>query len=212
MLKQDAFSILIPFYNTSELTKKLLDELYRQIEKYPQTEIVLADDGSTEDMSWVKNYPSLIYRYVPPIDGKLQGEAVARNVCLDNANCEWVAWIDSDDMVVPDYLDIIYAAARKGYDYVVYSWVNQQGQRGDWHKDGILWNWNVWSYTYKRELLTERFDEKRFCYCDYYWLERQIKPEWSRIEVDKPIVIYNGDRPDSLSHMLERGEISIWKE
>ena len=212
MLKKDAFSILIPFYNTTALTKKLLDELYRQRVKYPQTEIVLADDGSFENMDWVKNYEGLIVERLAPVRGKPQGEAAARNVCLKNAKCEWVAWVDSDDMVVPDYLDIIYENARKGYDYVVYSWVNQAGQRGDWHKDSILWNWNVWSYTYRRELLTVPFDERRNCACDYYWLQHQIKPEWSRLEVDKPIVIYNGDREDSLSHLLARGEISVWKE
>ena len=212
MLKKDAFSILIPYYCTSELTMKLLDELFRQCRNYPQTEIVLVDDGSDEDIDWVNLYPDLIYVSIPLENGKPQGEACARNVCLDYAKCEWVAWVDSDDMVVPDYLDTIYANARRGYDYVVYAWENQQGQRGDWHKETHLWNWNVWSYTYRRDLLTVRFDERRNCACDFYWLEQQIKPEWSRLEIDKPIVIYNGDRQDSLSHLLARGEISVWKE
>ena len=212
MLKKDAFSILIPFYNTGALTRELLDELFRQRETYPQTEIVLVDSGSTEDTSWLSEYKDLITTRVEPINGKSQGEAVSRNKCIDLAKCEWMAFVDSDDMVVSDYLDTIYENARKGFDYVVYSWVNTDGQRGDWHKESLAWNLNVWSYTYRRELIDKRFDERRYTFCDIFWLKEQLKPEWSRLVVDKPIIIYNGNRADNLTHLLARGEISVWRE
>lgn len=212
MLNKDAFSILIPFYNTSALTQVLLNALCKQREKYPQTQIVVVDDASTEDTAWIAKIPGITFDRLESVNGKPPGEAAARNRCLDLADCEWVAWIDSDDMIVPDYLDILYENARKGFDYVVYSWQDRHGVRGDWHKEDILWNWNVWSYTYRRELLTERFDERRNGFSDFPWLKDTIKPGWSRLVVDTPIIIYNGDREDSLSKQIARGEISLWKE
>jgi glycosyltransferase involved in cell wall biosynthesis len=203
---KNAFSIVVPAYNSSQWLKPLVTELLRQKEKYPQTEIIVIDDGSTEDMTWLDDLDIIT------VHQENGGEAVARNRGIDTATGEYLAFVDADDMVVSDYLDIIYEHARKGTDYVVYRWMFADGTLGDWHKESHLWNWNVWSYTFRREILTERFDVKRVYACDYYWLEKQIKPEMTRIEVETPIVIYNVDNPNSLTHLFREGKIGIWKD
>ena len=202
---KDAFSIVIPAYNSSKWLKPLLAELLKQREEFPQTEIIVIDDGSTEDMSWLDDLDIIA---VHQING---GEAVARNRGIEMATGEYLAMVDADDMVVYDYLQTIYENARKGTDYVVYRWMFPNGNYGDWHKESLLWNWNVWSYTYRREILTERFDERRLYACDYYWLEKQITPELTRLEVEKAIVIYNEFNPDSLTHQFQEGKIGIWR-
>lgn len=200
------FSICIPTWNASRWLKPLLNELLRQREKYPQTEIVVVDDGSDEDMSWLKDL-DIVAHYL----GSNQGEAVARNKCIELATGDWLAFVDADDMVVSDYLDIIYEHATPDLDYVVYRWMFANGARGDWHKESLLWNWNVWSYTFKREILTEKFDDRRVYACDFYWLEKQIKPEMKRAEFDIPIIVYNEHNPDSLTHRFQDGRIGLWK-
>lgn len=204
---RDAFSIIIPVYNASEYLRKLLTELLRQKTKYPQTQIIVIDDGSEEDMSWLDSNQGITV-----IHQENGGEAKARNVGLDLAVGEYLAWIDCDDMIPEYYLDTIYKNARKGFDYVVYTWKYDDGRDGIQHKETHLWNWNVWSYTYKREIITERFDESRNVASDYYWLEKQIRPEMTRLEVDVPIILYNDKRPDSITNLLKDGKIKIWRD
>ena len=200
---KDAFSIVIPAYKTDDLLRKLLNELFRQKEEFPQTQIVVVDDGS--GMYWLDELD------VKAIHRENGGEAAARNTGLKNAEGEYLAWVDSDDMVVSDYLRTIYAAARKGYDFEMYRWRCSNGVKGYQWKESRLWNHNVWSYTYKRKLITEWFDERRNYAPDFDWLVRQVRPEWSLLYVDKEIVIYNESRPDSLTNLYNRGEISLWK-
>ena len=200
------FSIIIPAYNTSENLKVLLEELLRQKEEFPDTQIIVVDDGSEEDMSWLNDISGIIAIHQPNM-----GEACARNRGLRFAEQKYIAWIDSDDMIPKDYLKIIYANARKGYDYVVYSWKYKDGTKGVKHEP-LLTNWNVWSYTFKRSVLKGKwFDENRNVASDYFWLSEVITADLTRLEVDRSIIIYDGDREDSLSHRLARGEIEIWK-
>lgn len=201
-MRKDAFSIIIPAYKTERLLKKLLNELLRQREEFPQTQIIVVDDGS--EMAWLDEYP------IVTIHQENKGEAGARNTGLRHADGEYLAWVDADDMVVSDYLKTIYENARKGYDLVIYDWVTQNGTKGyKWEPD--FPNHNVWSYTYRRENITEEFDERIQYSCDIYWLKKQFRPEWTRLTVDKVIVIYNDRNDDSMTARYRRGELNVWK-
>lgn len=201
-MRKDAFSIIIPAYKTDDLLRELLTELLRQREAFPQTQILVIDDGS--GMDWLDSWP------VQTIHQENKGEAGARNTGLRNADGEFLAWIDSDDMIVEDYLKTIYENARKGYDLVVYNWKTRDGVKGYKWTDGLP-NHNVWSYTYRREKITEFFDERIAYTCDMYWLKAQIKPDWTRLTVNKTIVIYNDERDDSMTARFNRGELKVWK-
>ena len=204
-MKKETFSIVIPAYNAGEYLRNLLSELLKQREQFPQTEIIVVDDGSEEDMSWLDELPIVV---VHQANG---GEAHARNVGMDIADGEYLAWIDCDDMIPPYYLETIYGDARRGTDLVVYRWQYRDGRIGPQHPEPLI-NWNVWSYTYRRENITERFDEHRNVACDYYWLEKQIRPEWTRLVVETPIIIYNDQRPDSITNQLKEGKIALFRD
>lgn len=198
-------SILIPAYNASDYLQELLQELYIQTMDYPQTEVIVVDDGSEEDMTWLDDLD-----WIKVIHQENRGEAGARNRLLDEATGDYIAFIDCDDMIAPYYLKEIYRNAESGADLVIYQWEFEDGRIGDQHDEPLI-NWNVWSWTFKRSIITERFDEKRNYAADYYWLEKQIKPELSRIKVDIPIIIYNTERPDSQTNRFQRGEIGLWR-
>ena len=67
-------------YNTSKWCEPLIKKLTIQQNTYKETEIILIDDGSTEDISWVKRYKNIIFK-----QNNHRGVSAARNTGLDKA-------------------------------------------------------------------------------------------------------------------------------
>lgn len=93
-------SIIIPTYNNAELLSDLLTKLVCQ--QREGVEIIVIDDGSTEDMSWLDFFASIKVFHKP--NG---GAASAKNIGLDNASGKYVAFVDSDDDVTDDFIENI---------------------------------------------------------------------------------------------------------
>lgn len=208
-------SVIIPTYNNAQLLKKLLKELiYQKQTYYPETEIIVVDDGSVEDMSCLDEY-----KEIKAIHKENGGVSSARNVALKLATGEFISFIDSDDFIEKDYLHIIYSNMRKDYDYCVYSWKYYVGENQNkianistMETEPILWNWAVWGYSYNRRILEGiYFDESLNVNEDIEWLRRVIKPDQMWKAENKPIYIYNFTNENSLSHRFNRGEISRGK-
>ena len=90
-------SILIPCYNA----EKFLDETLRCCVKqtYSNTEIVVVDDGSTDDsLEKLKRWESK-YQQIHVYAQTNQGAAHARNVALNKSQGEYVMYLDADDIV-----------------------------------------------------------------------------------------------------------------
>jgi len=109
--KEDALvSIIIPVYNTKNYLKRCLDSISQQ--SHQHFEVIIVNDGST-DFSSNKISEEIIR--VTQGDSRFrffyqsnQGAGAARNLGLEHANGEYVAFIDSDDSVEPDYLQAMY--------------------------------------------------------------------------------------------------------
>jgi Glycosyl transferase family 2 len=107
MQQQDSqISVLIPTYNRSRLLVRTLDSVLAQT--YPYWNIVIVDDGSTDDTrSAVESYrkqhslddTKCIYIYQ-----KNQGKSAALNRGLESVHSEWIAFLDSDDVWLPQKL------------------------------------------------------------------------------------------------------------
>ena len=93
-------SIIVPIYNTEAYLERCVDSLLAQT--YPNLEIVLVDDGST-DCS-----PAICDRYatqdarVKAVHKPNGGLSSARNAGLDAASGEYIGFVDSDDYVSAD--------------------------------------------------------------------------------------------------------------
>jgi glycosyltransferase involved in cell wall biosynthesis len=93
-------SVIIPTYNRASLICDAIDSVSRQT--YPHVEIIVVDDGSTDDTQG-RLAP---YRdRVRVIAQENAGPAVARNKGLEAAGGEIVAWLDSDDTWLPTKLE-----------------------------------------------------------------------------------------------------------
>lgn len=88
-------SIVIPFYNRVDKTLVALKSALNQT--YKNTEVILVNDGSNTDLSkllkFIKGYQNI---KLITIEGN-RGPAVARNLGIDKADGEYIAFLDSDD-------------------------------------------------------------------------------------------------------------------
>lgn len=95
-----AISVVIPTYNRAPLLARALDSVMTQT--YPARDVVVVDDGSTDDTAQVlSRYPSVRSIHLP---GN-RGGATARNVGVEASQGTLVAFLDSDDEWLPRKLE-----------------------------------------------------------------------------------------------------------
>jgi glycosyltransferase involved in cell wall biosynthesis len=90
-------SVIIPCYNGARFLRETLGSVLAQT--HPVCEVIVVDDGSTDDSAAVAE------SFGPPvrvIRQANQGESVARNRGLDEAQGEWIAFLDADDVWLPE--------------------------------------------------------------------------------------------------------------
>ena len=94
-------TVIVPTYNRADKLAKALDSVLTQT--CPPLETFVIDDGSTDHTE------ALINRYYPTIHYLKQenrGVSTARNVGIQSANGEWLAFLDSDDEWRPNKLEM----------------------------------------------------------------------------------------------------------
>lgn len=210
-MTKDAFTIIIPTYNQAGKTHGLLNSLREQMGPFPQTKVLVIDDGGNQDLSFVKDYP-----FATLIRKRNGGAASARNKGLDNADTEYIAFLDGDDEIYSNYLETIYKDMREGYVWVSY----------DWHCDGLkeraeqrldeplMINCAVWAYCYRSDLIGDkRFVEKMVLAEDQEWLKRVLRDDVKHKHSSDIFYNYlwNGN-DNSVVHRYLRGELGEERE
>jgi len=90
-------SIIVPVYNTSKLLDRCMESLLKQT--YENIEIILIDDGSTDESSVICDSYASLDKRVSVIHKKNEGLGMARNTGIDAACGEYIGFVDSDDYV-----------------------------------------------------------------------------------------------------------------
>ena len=113
-------SIIVPVYNTERYLPKCLDSIAAQT--FTDFEVLMIDDGSTDGSREVcERYSRSDSRFVT-IHQSNQGVSASRNNGLKQARGNYIAFVDSDDYVHPQMLELLYKAIRQGeYDLVVWN-------------------------------------------------------------------------------------------
>ena len=115
-------SIIVPVYNTEKYLEKCINSLCNQNIKNKKFEIILINDGSTDNSEKIikkyqKQYPKII-KYISKENG---GVSSARNIGLNIAKGKYILFIDSDDFVEENLLSVFYEE-NKDYDLFVYGY------------------------------------------------------------------------------------------
>lgn len=95
-------SIIVPVHNSSRYLERCVDSLLGQTES--DIEIILVNDGSTDDSKAICDRYSRSDRRITVIHQENAGASVARNNGLAVAKGEYISFVDSDDYVDADYV------------------------------------------------------------------------------------------------------------
>ena len=92
-------SVVIPTYNCARFIERTIDSALRQT--YRDFELIVVDDGSTDDTQAVVARFGKSVRYVYQTN---QGASAARNAAVARAGGEYLAYLDADDLWIPEKL------------------------------------------------------------------------------------------------------------
>lgn len=121
-------SIVIPVYNAETYIFETLDSIYNQNCNL-QIEIILINDGSEDNsVDCIKKFMKNNYKeninYSIYDDGKNLGQGARRNFGIDVSRGETILFLDSDDFLVKDALEIAYNRFKGNNenDFVIFEW------------------------------------------------------------------------------------------
>ena len=125
-------SIIMPSYNTAAYIKESIQSVLNQT--YTNWELLIVDDCSTDSTDEVlETIKDSRIRYFK--NDKNSGAAVSRNKALREARGQWIAFLDSDDLWMPEKLEKqIYFMETNSY---AFSYTNYEEIDADGNKTGV---------------------------------------------------------------------------
>lgn len=108
-------SIIVPVYKVEFFLHRCVDSILAQ--SYADFDLILVDDGSPDRCGEICDDYARHDPRIHVIHQKNGGLSAARNAGIDwafaNSASRWLAFVDSDDWVHPEYLRLLYAAAEQ---------------------------------------------------------------------------------------------------
>ena len=221
-------SVIIPVYNVEKYLKRCLDSVINQT--YKNLEIICINDASNDNSKCIlEQYSKKDIRIKLFDNAKNVGVSAVRNMGLRIASGEYIYFLDSDDWIEPDYIEIMLGTALLSKSKVV---LNTQILA---HKSGIpnsqfmefftknyiqdcfvpanrcVMNiiWNVWAYLWKKSFL----DEINVCFPEGYISEDIYFQAVTLANIDTICVIRQSAyhytvRDNSLTSKLKQTKLS----
>lgn len=171
-------SIIVPVYNVEKYLDRCIISILKQ--SFKKWELILLNDGSTDKSGEICNKYKQVDNRIRVIHKKNTGVSSTRNLGISLSRGNYITFIDSDDWIEPDYLELMYKSMRvMNVDIVVSGCVyedkfgsNNPFKKG---KSEILskykaqleflkqdkFIWSIYDKLYNKNLFNKyRFDEK----------------------------------------------------
>ena len=103
-------SVIVPVYNIEGYIERCLKSIQKQT--YPRFEVIIIDDGSTDNSLLLCQKFAKKYRNFRVISQKNQGLSAARNAGIKQATGDFLAFVDGDDEILPNFLADLMTAAE----------------------------------------------------------------------------------------------------
>ena len=230
-MKEKLLSVIIPVYNVEKYLKKCVDSVINQT--YRNLQIVLIDDGSTDTSGKLCDEFAKADKRIEVIHKVNEGQAKARNVGLDLAQGDYIAFLDSDDYIASEmYFDLIKTLEENEADIAscAIQYVDEQGDFlggqkysgevsilsrlevvEDLYKQAKV-RFEVWNKVFRREILENvRFiegqlhEEVGFCRMAYLKINKYSF-------LDKPLHFYLCKRSGNTNSYFSKKKLCIFNE
>ncbi|HEN9963703.1 TPA: glycosyltransferase family 2 protein [Streptococcus agalactiae] len=102
---KEKVTVIIPIYNSEAYLKECVQSVLQQT--HPLIEVILIDDGSTDNSGEICDNLSQEDNRILVFHKKNGGVSSARNLGLDKSTGEFITFVDSDDFVAPNMIEIM---------------------------------------------------------------------------------------------------------
>ena len=128
-MNQPLVSIIIPVYNTAPYLEQCLEAIIHQT--YENIEVILVDDGSTDESGAICERYARQDNRIQVVHKSNGGQSSARNVALDMMTGEWVLFVDSDDWIETNTLEVIFSHKEDQADIIEFGFSYSTTERED---------------------------------------------------------------------------------
>lgn len=155
-------SIIIPVYNSEKYIEKCLDSVFDQT--YQNFEVIIINDGSKDNSdSIIREYKKKYNNKITYINQENIGVAKTRNKAIKMATGDYIAFIDNDDFIDKDYLQVLVENSNNGFYDIVFCGYRRPNENGKIVKKLLVNNqeWTKllitapWAKIYKTEYLKD---------------------------------------------------------
>ncbi len=108
---EELISVIVPVYNVEDYLQRCIDSILCQT--YKKLEIILVDDGSTDNSGKICDDNAKIDSRILVIHKVNGGLSDARNAGIKNSNGKYISFIDSDDYIREDYIQYLYSNLKE---------------------------------------------------------------------------------------------------
>lgn len=216
---QDLVTIVVPVYQAYPYLRECVDSLLCQT--YPALEIILIDDGSDDGSEKLCDDYAMKDKRIRVVHQNNRGLSAARNAGLDIAGGSYVAFVDADDAVAPEFIEMLYGllvfhqadiavcrytretpylfhGGRK--EKVMSSTQALQGWHGRYKKQETV----VWNKLYRRTVLDGDTEKEKIRFPvgkshEDVWTSHLFFENADRIVLTDRVLYYYRPRTDSLT-------------
>ena len=107
---ENLITIVVAVYNAECTLKKCVDSIIRQT--HTDLEIILINDGSSDDSLKLCMELQKLDNRISVYDRINGGLSVVRNFAINVAKGKYIAWVDSDDWIVPEMIEVMFKLMR----------------------------------------------------------------------------------------------------
>lgn len=104
-------SVIVPVYKAEAYLPDCIDSILAQT--FSDLEVILVDDGSPDGCGRICEEYAAKHSCISVIHQENQGQAAARNHAMTQAKGKWICFVDSDDVIHPQMMELLYKAAER---------------------------------------------------------------------------------------------------
>lgn len=231
-MKKHIISVIVPIYNISQYIDMSIKSIMNQT--YLDLEIILVDDGSTDNSGEICDQYALLDKRIKVIHKENGGLVVARKVGIENATGEYIAFVDGDDWIEPEmYAELLELCIKSNADFVESGYISTRNDSNikhickektiylnDIEREKIIREWmnctdtasirsTIWSKLYRAELIRDtytRVDDLR-SYGEDFINYLYLISKSKKVVVSSEMYYHYNYRQHSLSHDTTIGRL-----